>query len=384
MKKLLIATAALAMVAGTVQAQSSVTVYGILDTGYNSIDNTVSNVSTTTNSIQTNGEYSTNRLGFRGTEDLGGGLKAHFQHETGLAANTIATFGNRAFWVGLEDATMGQIRVGRQDAFVRSVWLGHDQLAATNVVGNLAHDQVVGAATAAHTGRFEAINYFSPRISGAQVTAGIMINEVETTSTAKTASGTQVGLNYVAGNFSAAAAQTSVKTTTAAVTGVTGTLYCGTTAQGTVTSNPASAFAASCPTGTVYLAGSGYVAAAAAFDVKTKDTGAALSYDFGVVKVGYIYNDRDVNNGIQRESNSFSAAFPLTAKLTGRIGYGFGEYAATPTGAKYDITGMQASLGYELSKRTLAYAIYGDETRDTSATAETKSKEFSIGIRHTF
>jgi hypothetical protein len=227
---------------------------------------------------------------------------------------------------------MGQIRVGRQDAFVRSVWLGHDQLAGTNVVGNLAHDQVVGAATTSHTGRFESINYFSPRMSGAQVTAGIMINEVETTSTAKTASGTQVGLNYAAGKFSAAAAQTSVKTTTAAVTGVTGTLYCGTTAQGTVTSNPASALAASCPTGTVYLAGSGYVAAAAAFDVKTKDTGAALSYDFGVVKVGYIYNDRDVNNGIQRESNSFSAAFPLTAKLTGRVGYGFGEYAATPTG----------------------------------------------------
>jgi predicted porin len=42
MKKLLIASAALAMVAGTAQAQSSVTVYGLIDTGYNNVENTTS------------------------------------------------------------------------------------------------------------------------------------------------------------------------------------------------------------------------------------------------------------------------------------------------------------------------------------------------------
>jgi predicted porin len=387
MKKSLLALAALSAFATAAQAQSSVTVYGILDAGYNSVENNVSGASTTTKAILGSGEFSTSRFGVRGSEDLGGGLKANFAMESTVNANTALTFGGRAFWVGLADANKGEIRFGRQDAFVRSVWLGADQLAAANVAGNLAHDQVLssGASTSSHTGRYESVNYFTPRMSGVQLSAGLMINEVDSsTGSAKTANGSQLGLNYVAGKFTAAAAQTDVKTTTAAVTGVTGTLYCATTAQGTVTSNPASAFAASCPTGTFAIAGSGYVAAAAAFDVKTKETGAALTYDLGVAKVAYIYNDKDVSNGIQRQSNALSASIPLSAKTTARVGYGFGDYAATPTATKYDISGMQASLQYDLSKRTTAYIVYGDEKRDTSASASTKTKEYSAGVRHSF
>jgi predicted porin len=387
MKKSLLALAALSAFATAAQAQSSVTVYGILDAGYNSVENTVSGAATKTNAITGFGEFSTSRFGVRGTEDLGGGTKANFVMESTVNANSALTWGGRAFWVGLADAKMGEIRLGRQDAFVRSVWLGADQLGAANVAGNLAHDQVLssGASTSSHTGRYESVNYFTPRMGGVQFSAGLMINEVDSsTGTAKTADGSQIGVNYAAGKFTAAAAQTNAKTTTAAVTGVTGTLYCATTAQGTVTSNPASQFAASCPTGTFAIAGSGYVAAAAAFDVKTTETAAALTYDLGMAKVGYIYNDKDVSNGIQRTSNAFSAAIPLSAKVTARLGYGFGDYAATPTATKYDIKGMQASLAYELSKRTTAYVVYGDETRDTSATAETKTKEISAGVRHSF
>ncbi len=375
MKKLLIATAALAMVAGTAQAQSSVTVYGILDAGYSSVDNTVSGVSTKTGAIAGNGELSTSRFGVRGTEDLGGGLTANFVMESTVNANTALTFGGRAFWAGLADKTLGEIRAGRQDAFVRSTWLGADQLAAANVAGNLAHDQTItgGASTAAHTGRYESVNYFTPRMSGLQLTAGVMINEVDsTTGTAKTATGSQFGVNYVAGKFTAAAATTSVKTTTAAVAGVTGVTGAGCAVSATLgtivcTTTPVTA-----------------VTAVPAFDVKTEETAAALSYDLGFAKVAYIYNDRDVSNGIQRTSNAFSAAIPLSAKVTARVGYGFGDYAATPTATKYDISGVQASLSYDLSKRTTAYVVYGDESRDTSATAETKTKEYSVGIRHSF
>jgi predicted porin len=83
MKKLLIATAALAMVAGTVQAQSNVTIYGAYGNGL---------VSTKTNgakAVDTMGgdRLGTPVLGFRGSEDLGGGMKAFFNLEGRLGAN---------------------------------------------------------------------------------------------------------------------------------------------------------------------------------------------------------------------------------------------------------------------------------------------------------
>jgi predicted porin len=192
MKKLLIATAALAMVAGTAQAQSSVTVYGILDAGYNSVENTVSGAATTTNAITGFGEFSTSRFGVRGTEDLGGGLKANFVMESTVNANTALTWGGRAFWVGLADANKGEIRLGRQDAFTRTVWLGADQLAAANVVGNLAYDNgtaMTSASTTSHTTRHVGANYLSPRVSGGQLSLGVMQNDTETTTKAKTGSG---------------------------------------------------------------------------------------------------------------------------------------------------------------------------------------------------
>lgn len=367
MKKLLIATAALAMVAGAAQAQSSVTVYGIIDTGFNSLDNNDAGTSTKTTAVQTAGEASTSRFGVRGSEDLGGGLRANFVMESTVAANTAMTFGGRAFWAGLQDAKMGELRIGRQDTFVRSVWLGHDQLAAANVAGNLAHDgNGSGAATTSHTNRSEAVNYLSPRMNGFQVSAGVMQNNRETTSTAKTGTGSQFGLNYVAGKLSVAVAQVTATTDTAAVAAKTYTMTAGTSAIN--------------------------VSAADATSVKTKDTGAAVSYDLGFAKVAYIYNKREATNSLSaaagnsyRESNSFSASVPLSPKLTGRIGYGFGEYGTGATSAtRYDLKGMQAALNYDLSKRSTLYAIYGDEKRDLSSTTQYKSKEYSVGVRHSF
>jgi predicted porin len=89
MKKLLIATAALAMVAGTVQAQSSVTVYGLLDMGYaaqqtKATNTTNAGITTKTQAIGASEGLAASRLGFRGTEDLGGGLKADFVYELGI------------------------------------------------------------------------------------------------------------------------------------------------------------------------------------------------------------------------------------------------------------------------------------------------------------
>ncbi len=153
MKKSLIALAALSAFAATAQAQSSVTVYGIIDTGYNSRENTSNaNVVTESKGISGSassnvGEAASNRIGFRGTEDLGGGLKANFVVESGMGQNSAFTIGGRAFWVGLQDAKMGELRIGRQDTFARTVWLSNDQLAAANVAGNLAHSDAQGDAS---------------------------------------------------------------------------------------------------------------------------------------------------------------------------------------------------------------------------------------------
>lgn len=119
MKKTLIAVAALAAV-GAASAQSSVTAYGIID-----LSITSSRGSPTGNSVTRldSGSAAGSRLGFRGTEDLGGGLKANFVAETGFCADSNAgapnfcTGGNnfmgRQAFVGLSGG-FGTLNLGRQ------------------------------------------------------------------------------------------------------------------------------------------------------------------------------------------------------------------------------------------------------------------------------
>ncbi len=86
MKKSLIALSVLAAVAGTAQAQSSVTIYGIVDMALQH-QNTGDPAGSTLG--LDSGIQSGSRLGFKGSEDLGGGLKANFQLEMGIATKTI-------------------------------------------------------------------------------------------------------------------------------------------------------------------------------------------------------------------------------------------------------------------------------------------------------
>ncbi len=376
MKKLLIATAALAMVAGTAQAQSSVTVYGVIDMGYSSVEHksdAATPVTTTSKGFNSpngstafnnSGEAASSRLGFRGSEDLGGGLKANFVIESGMSQNTVFTLGNRAYWAGIESKDMGEVRIGRQDSLIRSVWLGHDQLAFANVVGNLAHSDVQagGAPTASHTNRFVGLNYLSPRFKGVQVAGSVMQQNVDASNAATTrnATGSQIGVNYLAGKFSAGLAAAEYT-------------------QDAVTATGAFADGAQTQIG---------VAGVDAIAGKVNEVGAGASYDFGVAKVGYVYNRIDRSASVQRSSHALSLSAPLTAKLVARLGYGFGEYSATTTNANgmSDIKGMQAALNYNLSKRTMVYGIYGQEERDSATAGRTalKSTEYSVGVRHSF
>ncbi len=123
MKKSLLALAVMGAFAGVAQAQSSVTLYGIIDEGFNINTNSggkhLYNLSS--------GVLSGSRWGLRGAEDLGGGLKAVFVLENGFDINTGALlqgglmFGRQAY-VGLSSSQSGTVTFGRQyDAVVDNV-----------------------------------------------------------------------------------------------------------------------------------------------------------------------------------------------------------------------------------------------------------------------
>jgi predicted porin len=119
MKKLALSTLSLALVgvAGVAHAQSSVTLYGTIDT---SIAYVHGNDFQPNNSWQMlSGNESGSRWGLKGSEDLGGGLKAIFQLESGFdpasgkLGQNKGIFGRQAF-VGLESAQAGTVTLGRQ------------------------------------------------------------------------------------------------------------------------------------------------------------------------------------------------------------------------------------------------------------------------------
>lgn len=114
MQKKLIALAVAGLVSGGAFAQSNVTVYGSFDAGVRNVD-TVNAAGDSNLTMSSSGTYNSNRWGFRGSEDMGGGLKARFMLEgdfnSGTGANTLL-FG-RSAWVGLE-GSFGSLDLGRQ------------------------------------------------------------------------------------------------------------------------------------------------------------------------------------------------------------------------------------------------------------------------------
>ena len=127
MKKLFVAAAATAL-SGAASAQSSVTLYGLIDTGvgYANVDGTYTDPATGRRTSidnsrigSTTGTTAGSRWGLRGKEDLGDGLYAVFQLESGFdSRNGSSLQNNRLFGreatVGLGSAEWGEIRLGRQ------------------------------------------------------------------------------------------------------------------------------------------------------------------------------------------------------------------------------------------------------------------------------
>ncbi|MCR1770212.1 Outer membrane porin protein [Burkholderia glumae] len=122
-KRIMVAAATLAgLTAGVANAQSSVTLYGIVDAGIGYQSSQTSLGSTSGGKSVTkmvNGIWAGSRFGLKGSEDLGGGLKAIFTLEEGFnsATGAQAVSGlafNRQAFVGLQDARFGALTAGRQ------------------------------------------------------------------------------------------------------------------------------------------------------------------------------------------------------------------------------------------------------------------------------
>src|SRR3954452_24476520 len=83
MKKSLLAFAVPGAFAGVAQAQTSITIYGSFDGGVRYVNN-ANAAGDSRWSVSSNGTYYSNRLGFKGVENLGGGLNARFNLEIGF------------------------------------------------------------------------------------------------------------------------------------------------------------------------------------------------------------------------------------------------------------------------------------------------------------
>jgi predicted porin len=123
---ILAATAALAT--GAAQAQSNVQVYGLIDAGVENVSNAAANGSGVTRVVS--GGMNTSRWGFRGSEDLGGGLKAVFQLEGGILLDTGNLDGalfRRQANVGLE-GSWGKVVLGRSFTNVYETVISYDPM----------------------------------------------------------------------------------------------------------------------------------------------------------------------------------------------------------------------------------------------------------------
>lgn len=224
MKKQLLVLAALAAGTGSVCAQN-VTVYGILDAGvsyYSNAKDSQGNKASLTR-LDT-GFAQGNRIGFRGREDLGGGLSAFFTLENGFnldegTQGQGALFGRQSF-VGLGSQTWGTVSAGRQYDFLGDlVAFSSGQTVAGALAWGLHADSAnTPAAYGPLSNRVpgdrvnNSVKYVSPTINGLSAGALYGFGEVAGNSTAgRTVSGK---VAYGAGAFNTALAYTEIKNAT--------------------------------------------------------------------------------------------------------------------------------------------------------------------------
>jgi len=351
MKKSLLALATLGLFAGAASAQSSVTLFGIVDAAYGHVSAGGKSVSGISNS-----GYNSSRLGFRGVEDLGGGLKAGFWLEAALGNDDGTTGGsnglttayfNRRSTVSLMGG-FGEIRLGRD--YTPTFWntTVYDPF-GTNGVGTSNTLAMIGRASGtsnsiAAVRANNTIAYFLPAMGG------------------------------ISGQFQYAFGENG-----AAATGTKANNYFGFRLG--YAAGPLSAHFANGKT-------SGTTGAA-----DTKYTNIGASFDMGVIKPMMFWGTEKNGAGAKITGVELGLVAPV----------GAGEVRAA--WSKYDVANSandwnKLALGYvhNLSKRT---ALYGTYARVTNKGAQTvavsnnglsagaaaaggNSTGYEFGVRHSF
>ncbi|MFT4064443.1 porin [Paraburkholderia sp.] len=363
MKKLLVATAAMAAVSGIAHAQSSVTLYGIIDDGLLFSTNSKGGHLYSLSSSILQGS----RWGLRGSEDLGGGLKAIFVLENGFDPNTgkLAQgglgFGRQAF-VGLA-GNYGSLTLGRQYDLV------------VDYVGVLGVARQWGGIISAHPGDVDnfnnayrvnnAIKYTSANYGG--LTFGGLYSPGGVAGDVTRNQIYSFGAGYTNGPLTLGAGYLNVRNPNVS--------FFGNSTSGTIATNVSNV------TSPVY---SGY-GSANTYQV----IAAGGAYTFGAATVGATYsNIRFLNLG-----SSYASAFAGQSVRFNSAELNF-RYQLTPAlliGAAYhytkggDIDGQtgatyhQGQLGvdYFLSKRTDVYLI-GVYQHASGNAVETNSKGVDV------
>jgi predicted porin len=344
MQKKLIALAVAGLASTAAFAQTNVTIYGIADasvSGTTYLGNTGAQTAFKVNS----GLLSTSRLGFKGVEDLGNGLKALFTLEYGLAIDTSSPIGTSS----LTSAVARQQFVGLTGGFGTAV-AGHLQTTGLDF-------SVAATALGGSTGLGAAYN----------AGGGTLITSASRASNAVAYISPTFGGVTVAYNHARAplATEYAVSTTN---TDNTANLLSVSYANGPITA------------GAIYTK---YVASQTNLvNDSVKEWGLRAGYDFGVVKLQALYQQQKDEAaavvGGKDKKWAVSAAVPVGAKV-GVIA----EYASltkSSTVAEDNVRVGTVAATYALSKRTTAYAGLVAKRVQNS----TDSNTYAMGLRHSF
>lgn len=326
-------------------AQTNVTIYGVLDAALSKEDTGAPNGKRT---LQLNsGNQSSSRFGFRGSEDLGGGLKAIFNLEAGYALDTgvgdSALFGRRSV-VGLE-SQYGTLTIGREYSPIAAIAAASDPLGQGFYGSNLSAFGSTGRLTRRLS---NSVNYKSNAYSGFSVLAAYSAGEQASPAVPVTAD--SLNLRGIAGQYT---------------------------------------------NGGLYL-GLGYHEYNRLQAGKDKETAFGAAYKFGdfEVKGGYLSADPTGPNN-KFEQFNIGGIYTMAAN---KFFVTFQQNKLELGGAKGNAVALAYS--YNLSKRTNVYASYakldnngaaafGLNSSSTNVTPPATAlgsdpKALSLGIRHSF
>lgn len=322
MKKSLIALAVLAA-SGAAMAQSSVTLYGIADVWIGSEESGLNADSVTK---MGSGGLNSSRWGLKGSEDLGGGLKAVFKFEQGFNIDNGTAKGSgfdRQSYVGLAGG-FGEVTFGNtwtaMDDIIGASNSGFDSaLSASNNV------LVVNANYADNPGN--TIKYTSPSFSGFSGGLSYSMDEKKGVSKDIVDFSLSYGAGPVAVNF---AYQVQNDTNDLKYTALNG------------------------------------------------------SYDFGVAKLLASYGQEKIGDA-KATDYQIGVDVPLSPAMTLSAGYAYSEDNAARSATENERTGYSIAVGYSLSKRTTVYGGFRSSKEETAAGNKVdEGSLIAVGIRHTF